>query len=98
MGHKFLQLNLVLAVWLAAVCVAADPAPTADVYAKVTRVDQAKQELEVSFAVAPKETHIVFAGDPRGFSAGDYVKLRFDGTKCRVGDAELHSLRVKWKF
>jgi hypothetical protein len=69
-----------------------------DIYVKVTRVDQARQEVEVAFAVTPKETRIVFEGDGKGLSAGDYVKMRLDGPKAKVGKAELRSRLVIWKF
>lgn len=69
-----------------------------DIYVKVVRVDQARQEVEIAFAVMPKETRIVFSGDPKKLKAGDYVKMRLEGAKARVGGAELANETVIWKF
>lgn len=57
-----------------------------------------EQEVEVKFAVQPLETKILFLGDPRTLSAGDYVKIHFDGPRAKVGDADLKSKIVTWKF
>lgn len=75
-----------------------DPRPNPEIYVKVLRVDHAKQEVEIAFAVQPRETRIVFAGDPKDLKAGDYVKMRLEGMRARVGKAELRNETVIWKF
>jgi hypothetical protein len=78
-------------------------APESEIFVKVVRVDRARREVEVALTAPPKETRIVFDGDPKGLTAGDYVKMRLfssaaGGANAKVGGAELRSRLVVWKF
>ena len=72
------------------------PAESAGLYARVVRVDRDARELEVKFIVQPKETRVVFSGEPPRVLAGDYVNFRIQNNKARFAGAEMTCSRVIW--
>jgi len=75
---------------------AAPPAESAGLYAKVVRVDGGAHELELTLIVQPKETRVVFSGEPPRVLAGDYVSFRIQNNKAKFAGAEMTCSRIIW--
>jgi len=72
------------------------PAESAGLYARVVRVDRDAHELELKFIIQPKETRVIFSGDPPRVLAGDYVNFRIQNNRASVAGSAMTCSKIIW--